>query len=279
MKTKILIIFVIFLSFLPSISSSESQPPAPRPTELGNIEQGRTPPPKNELTEANQQSTNKSASILPTQKAGPSNAKEANGKTKDIDQKPAQNWSFFDLLLIVFNGILAIFTFLLWWSTHKLWRSTEKTADLTYKAFIATNRPQLRIRNIYSDIVIFPVWIYISNIGGSNAIDVEVHAVFTLREDNVKIPPWIENISKSIWHGSNTIAPGEEAVYELRSKPDVSIDPVLFNSYKQIFSIIGKVRYKDANGTERETGFGWTYDIETREFSKPEKEDQYNYED
>ena len=277
MKTKIIIIFVIFLLFLPSISFSESQTPTPCGTKLSHEQQNESSPKK---THANndQNGTDDLPFVIKIVPAQASKTEKDNDATNTNYDSTLKN-----PMLVFFNGLLVVFTFFLWWSTHKLWKSAEKSADLTYKAFIATNRPRLRIRGIHFDGIIQnnigPTWIEISNIGGSEATGIELHSVFALKINNVRETPWTENLSKSIWHGKEVLIPGEETTYELRSKPDVmpSIMEIGFN--RQILSIIGKVRYKDSNGTERKTGFGWSYDSKISEFSKPEKEDQYNYED
>jgi hypothetical protein len=162
-------------------------------------------------------------------------------------------------------------------------REEKSTAEKwTIKAFIAANRPRLRMRGVHvlDEEALFPTWLYVANIGGSNATNIRVHAVFTLKRGNNRVEPWIDNLDKSVWHSPAVVlAPDEEATYELHSKPDI-VDKTFFIAMaEQITSIIGTVRYKDANGTERKTGFGWAYDLSTREFTKPEKEDKYNYED
>lgn len=276
MKIKIIIIFVIFLSLLTSISFSESQPPTPSRTKLSQPQQNE-PSPKKTHARNDQCGTDDLPFIIKIVPA-PATKTEKDDDATNTDYKSTLT----NILLVIFNGLLAVFTFFLWWSTRKLWKSTEKSADLTYKAFIATNRPRLRIRHINFDGFIQsnigPTWIEISNVGGSEAKNIKLFAVFALKNEGFKVEPWTENLSKSIWYGKNVLAPGEEATHELRSKPDVmpSIMEIGFN--RQVLSIIGKIRYKDANATERETSFGWTYDPKTFEFSKPEKEDQYNYE-
>jgi hypothetical protein len=283
MKTLTIIIFVtLLLMFLPLTYFAHSQPPIPGPTAISKAKQDNLTP-KQTQTNIDQLGTNDLPLVVKIVKA-PTTKPEKGNDAETIDRKSSIDWwkIIFDGLLCMFTGLLAISTIALWCSTRKVWKATEKSADIAYKAFITANRPRLRIRHIHSDPKILPVWVYISNVGGSNATSIELHAVYALRRGNVKEAPWTENLSKSIWYGQTILAPREEAPYELRSKTDVGIDSYDTGcdiSPEATLMIIGEVRYKDTNETERKTCFGWAYDLSTREFCKPEKEDRYNYED
>jgi len=267
------ILTTIFFSFL-LLFPTQSQPPTPSNSKISEEQQNK-PAPKKTLTETEQNTTNNSSSAIPQVGTAYTNYKKTN-QTKDSDQKATHDRSLFDLFLVIFTGLLALSTFLLWWSTRKLWKSTQA-------AFVAANRPRLRIRGIFSDSGILPNRVHIANVGGTNATDIVVHAAFARKSGNVREAPWIENLSKSVWHGPNKLASGEEGMYELKSKPDISVDSLgdmlEINTRRKTVLMIGEARYTDANETERKTGFGWSYDTTMGEFSKPEKEDQYNYED
>jgi hypothetical protein len=275
-KTPLTVLITFLFSFVP-LSYAQSHPPTPGPTIASQEKQNKTEP--NQTAGKNKEYVKDSLpSPVIAVHAQPSNSESAQqAKPSDNKSTPQQESKFwFDVILIFFTGILAI-------STIALWCSTRKLASLTYKAFIATNRPRLRIRSLFSDSSMLPNRIYIANVGGSAATDIVFHAVFTRIRGNAREAPWIENLSKSIWHGPNKLAPGEEGMYELRSKADFAVDSIGdktdITTHRKTLSIIGKVRYRDANDTESKTGFGWGYDPGTGEFSKPEKEDQYNYED
>ena len=286
MRIRTSLIFVtIFLVVASLVSFSQSQPPPPTPLKTSQEQQNKAEPKQTE-SKSIQNIPDKPplvAEVIPT----PSTDPEKANITKQGDEKPTTyGWKFtFDALLVFFSGVLAISTALLWYSTRQLWKSTEKSIDLAYKAFIATNRPRLRIRHIqfegFSKTDILPTWVYITNIGGSAATDIVFHAVFALRTGSIRIPPWIENLLHIPGHGPFILAPGEGRIpYEPRTKIDFAIgDYGKIMAGEKTLLIIGKVRYRDANQMERETGFGWAYDPGTGEFSKPEKDDQYNYED
>lgn len=276
MRTWTILIFVnLLLAGAPLVSFSQSQPPPPGPPEIS----------KSQLNKAEQNYTDSNADkntpdkppvVVEAIKTPPTDSKK-NNITKYGDDKSSHEWTLSNVLLAIFNAVLAISTVFLWWSTRKLWKST-------HKAFIATNRPRLRVRRIHSDGLsktgIEPTWVYITNIGGSNATDIVFKVVYALRTGSTRRPPWIEKLSDSPGHGSLTLAPGEGQQYDPRTKFSFEIgdiDSIIAGD--KTFLIIGTVRYQDANKTERGTGFGWVYDPGTGELSKPEKDDQYNYED
>jgi len=276
MKIRTVIIFVIIIFAPLSFSFAQSQPPTPRSEKANEQRMEKTS--KSDQNPAYKQNGTEQipfvVKILPT----PKEKGEADREAYDRNKKATNGrWLMYSTFwLAVATTFLAFFTGYLWWFTLKLWKTT-------HAAFIATNRPRLRIRSLFSDSSMLPNRIYIANVGGSAATDIVVHAVFTRKKGNVREAPWIENLSKSIWHGPNKLAPGGQGMYELRSKADIAVDSIGdmtdITTHRKILSIIGKVRYRDANETERETGFGWGYDTGTGEFSKPEKDDQYNYED
>ena len=275
MKIHAVLIFVIITLAPLSLSFSQSQPPPPGPPEISKSQLNKAEH-KYTDSKANKNTPDKPPVVVEVIKTPPADSKK-NNITKYSDDKSSYEWTLFNVLLAIFNAVLAI-------STVFLWCSTRKLARLTHKAFIATNRPRLRVRRIQSDAVtkteILPRWVYITNVGGSSAANIVLNAVFPVRTGAIRTAPWIENLSKSIWHGPPLLSPGEEGSYELRSKIDLDVgdlDKVI--SREKTLLIIGTVQYRDANQTERKTGFGWVYDPATGEFTKPEKDDQYNYED
>lgn len=278
MRLRTIIIFVtIYLVVVPLVSFSQSQPPSPTPLKTTQEQQNKAEPKQTESKYSQNIPTKPPVvvEVIPTQSTNP----EKTNITKQSDEKSTTDWRFwFDVLLIFFTGCLAVSTFLLWLSTHKLWKST-------YKAFIATNRPRLRIRHIQFDGLsktdILPTWVYITNIGGSDATEIVFNAVFALRTGSIRTPPWIDNLPHSPGHGPSLLAPGDgRTPYEPSTKIDFNAgDYDKIMAGEKTLLIIGKVRYRDTNQTERETGFCWAYDPCTGEFSKPAKDDQYSYED
>ena len=277
MRTVLIVAITIFFSFL-SLSYLQSQPPTPWLAIPRDIQQGQG---STEYTNTNTKkdiTQNPPASVVPEIRKAKSSVVE-NDQANKVNKRSAL-CDLFNIsnerIIAFFTVILAISTIALWWSTRNMWKSTRA-------AFIAANRPRLRIRHLHSAPKIIPVWVYVANVGGSDAIGIELHAAFTLKTGTRRQAPWIENLSKSIWHGPTILHSGEEGAYELRSKPDIDMDTfeVAFEiaSTEKTLSVIGKVRYRDANDTQRETGFGWGYELGTGEFAKPEKDDQYNYED
>jgi hypothetical protein len=277
MRTWSILIFVtLLLVVLPLTSLPQSQPPSPGPLKTSQEQQNKSEA-KQEESKYFQNAPDKTPLVVkaPTPSI---DHKKANNAERTDKQSSADWWRIlFDFLLTLFTGILA-------WSTVKLWRCTEKSSDLTYKAFIATNRPRLRIRRILSHGIaeneVLPTWIYVTNIGGSKATDIEFKTVYAMQNGYRRREPWIEKLPDSLGHGPSELAPGETQPYQPMT--DFSFEAGDFEGLigtRQTFLIIGTVGYRDDNKTRRETGFGWTYSGITGEFCKPEKEDQYNYED
>ena len=267
---------------------SESQPPSPRPAKAGQVEHNK-PKKKKTVSDNNENIRQKlPASITfggPTipdrvikKKRTEHTNPEIQNRTNRKKQKSSYNYKFLgDIALVVFNIFIAISTFLLWWSTKALWKSTNE-------AFIAANRPRLRVRYIHFDGLysngIGPTWVYIANVGGSTATVIAFKVVYAIRTGDTRRAPWIEELPNSLGHGNTTLFAGEQQPYEPRTNFIFESDDITkIMDGDRTFLIIGTIRYRDANQTERVTGFGWIYEPKTGEFSKPEKADQYNYED
>ncbi|MCK5228881.1 MAG: hypothetical protein KAR13_01365 [Desulfobulbaceae bacterium] len=289
MKIKFIIILVSIICISITLQAfSESQPPLSGPTKAAQVEQSN-PEKKKAVSNPDKNIPKKLPASIPfggpaipdgtikKTQTHPTNS-VIRKQTNHENPTSSDNYKFWvDIALAVFTIFIAISTFLLWLSTRALWKST-------HAAFIATNRPRLRIRGIESDGLsetdIEPTWVYIANIGGSDATDITFKVVYTIRTGNTRRAPWTEKLSNSPGHGPLTLAPGECQTYEPRTKfifETEDIDKIRDDD--KTFLIIGTVNYRDANQIKRKTGFGWAYDSRTGEFSKPEKEDQYNYED
>ncbi len=296
MKLRYIIVTSFLILFLigaePSRPTQTPQIPAEQHTNSGTKAESET----NKQKEASQ-----NLSFIINAAKPKDTEKHSNWNSNKTDQEATDFWPIFgyhlktDTLIVIFAGIqavatifLVVSTYKLWKSTEKMWESTERSSNLVHKGFIATNRPRLRVRYIHSDSFVFKetgnlpplVGVYIANIGGSDATDIKCNAVFNLRRGNIWTAPGIENLPHSPCHGPSLLAPGEQGRYEPRTwfKFSSGDDDEIKKGIKT-FLIIGTVRYHDANQTKRETGFGWAYDPDTGEFSKREKEAQYNYED
>jgi hypothetical protein len=160
----------------------------------------------------------------------------------------------------------------------------ESQKTLTQQNYLATHRPRLHIAGIFTDGPnahdMGMTCVYIRNRGANLAKEVLFDAVFTIKIDDIKQPDWIEKLNPTIRHGLTEISRGETVTYPIRQ----DAYPSAFNGRKiqggeQDLMLIGRVLYKDEGGILRNTGFGWKYDSSHDEFVRPEKEDEYNYED
>lgn len=179
---------------------------------------------------------------------------------------------------------IAFFTLTLWNATSEHSRITDRVLRLARDEFISTHRPRLRVRGIlfegFSNAEIGRAWIYVANVGVNDAFNIRFDAVFAQRDGNVRKPPWAENLSPDNRHGPQTLTGGKRDTYE----PSIAADLMPFEAGEirketRTLLLIGRIHYSDAIGTERQAGFGWSYDPSTGEFRKPKGEDEYNYED
>lgn len=181
MKIKFIIILVSIICISITLQAfSESQPPLSGPTKAAQVEQSN-PEKKKAVSNPDKNIPKKLPASIPfggpaipdgtikKTQTHPTNS-VIRKQTNHENPTSSDNYKFWvDIALAVFTIFIAISTFLLWLSTRALWKST-------HAAFIATNRPRLRIRGIESDGLsetdIEPTWVYIANIGGSDATDI-----------------------------------------------------------------------------------------------------------
>jgi hypothetical protein len=269
MRMRIILTFAIIAFFLSSqCLFSQSQPPSPRPFKI-NQEQKHQTETKNEKRESSNDTTNNSSSLIKEIPTTSKNSQSTNITTK-TNITSANDYRFLDVLTFIFTAILAISTSLLWWSTRK--------------AFIATNRPKLRVRDIQFDGFIKDFFgllqVNIANTGGSNAKEIEFYAVYALRNEN-RIAPWIEDLDKCKGFGTDSLKPGERGGYRPNTDSEI-VKKYSDEIMREIISfyIIGRVKCKDANGIISVTGFSWWYNVKLGEFYPSENiEGQYNYAD
>lgn len=127
MNIRLSLTVVLFLFAIASMCFAQSQPPPPRPPEISK-EQQNEPTPKQTESKNKKRDASYRPTVVKEIETTSTNLKEAN-QTKHSDEKSPHDWTVFDLLLVIFNGVLAVSTSLLWWSTHKLWKAAQGQRD------------------------------------------------------------------------------------------------------------------------------------------------------
>lgn len=254
-------LFLILLIMWPLYA--QSQEPPPRPTESSKVQQNR-PTQKKTNGNTDHQITNKRPSAI---KEGPTQTPDTKKKdqAKNVNQSPPEDWSLFNVLLIVFNALLAAFTFLLWWSTNKMWKSTKDAADAAKKAadalpaveraYIFVKIEPLRNLQDGSSITI-NVSVMMKNYGRTPAMLNNIYGVITLRDARVhealeiQIPPGfilgtdIDETNPCPYQVSIHLRDAEWQCIEMEKVPAFCC---------------GVIKYEDIFHVAHETGFCWEY--------------------
>lgn len=299
MKNWIILIDVTILLLIASISFAQSQGPIPGPLKSSQEQQSHVSP-KHTLTKNQQDTPTNFSPTIPQASTIHTNSKETN-QTNNSNQKSPHEWSFFDLLLVIFNGLLAVFTFLLWWSTHRLWKSAEKqredlrdsinvairSAEASEKAAEAALKsaevlPKIERPYIFVTIELeedgpivieanlaISVLVRIENYGKMPAILVSVHALVNPGET---IPPnELKEIVKAV--GETTIPEGIVigAGWWYNHRVSAPTNHQEWNDIKNgrfvWLTCSGVIRYKEPiSDTIRETGFLWHFHHFERKF-------------
>ena len=203
----------------------------------------------------------------------------------NVKQEPTHDWWAIvpDIVIASATVILTIATVFLMSYTRKLWGTTHDTLKLAREEFNATHRPRLRIRAISVEGGHKTVRVYISNVGDSGATITNIYGGVFFDWDN-KIPPMQSDKHIRVPDNS-TVPPGGFCNFPIAHMPEAVPRATVINGRRTIVTMDGAtfamatIIYSDNIGIQRRTRCGWKYDVGIEEFTKPERDDQYNYED
>lgn len=175
--------------------------------------------------------------------------------------------SFFTFTLAIVSGGQG----LLIWQQMRLGR----------QEFVATHRPRLRVRSMQTDGLGGATFLTVANVGETTATITGIVGIFRLRNQAGR---WLNGRPDS---SKEHAPPKEFCVLKTgvrhtflipMNQPDpAEIDTI--NRRQEILVAVGTIRYVDEIGTERRTGFCWSFDPGITEFIDPEKTTEFNYED
>jgi hypothetical protein len=183
-------------------------------------------------------------------------------------------------LTAIATAVIAAFTAALTWVS---WRQ----ARLIRKEFIATHRPRVIIRFIQGpnyggndiDSAIESIWVTVANVGSSEAKIIEFGGDLARRNKEKKIwlVPGTDGGPKKI--DVIKLKSGARHVFTVTAKRAYTDTEVLGDAYDTYeLCAFGVVRYQDAIGTLRETGFFRVYDTKGERFV-PSKREEDEYQD
>jgi hypothetical protein len=172
------------------------------------------------------------------------------------------------------TSVIAVFTIVL--TAVSYWQ-----ARLIRKEFVATHRPRVIIRFIqgpnYGEDSTESIWITVANIGDSEGAIVEFGGDLARRNKQTKIwlVPGADGGSKKI--RTIRLKSGARHVFTVTAKKpytDMDILGDATDTYE--LCAFGVIRYQDATGILRETGFFRVYDADSESFVPSNKqEDEY----
>jgi hypothetical protein len=174
------------------------------------------------------------------------------------------------------TGFIAAFTAIL---TVVSWYQ----ARLIRKEFIATHRPRVIVRfmqgPIYPDEGIELIWITVANIGDNDATIVEFGGDLARRnvEKKIWLVPGADGGPKKI--DAIELKSGARHIFTVTAKQAYTDAEILADAFDtNELCAFGVIRYQDAIGTLRETGFFRVYDAKGERFV-PSKRDEDEYQD
>ena len=156
--------------------------------------------------------------------------------------------------------------------TKTLANVTGKSVDLARDEFISTHRPRLRVRGIQTDAPHISTYIKVVNVGETTATITGVTAVLARKQGSKWLPqgPDLSKPTPLLAPAEAVVKAGEERGFGFFPNGVPNGDAPLF--------FVGLIKYVDALGTERTTGFAWFYDAIQNTFIHPAKLDQRDYE-
>lgn len=294
MKIKILIVFIIFLSLLPAISFSESQPPTPSPTVFGKTEQPqKKPTTKATESDAKKHGTEEFPFVVKTKESNKAeNIKD--GNTTTTDNEPAVDW--WTRALIGFTGLIALFNLGLLIANYKLWKATKKSADALptiERAYVFVNiNGRVRIALVESSTEepkrYFDVPINLINEGKTPAVLIKICVGIIITMDKPTIATTkniIKEIPFNLLRGDNdkrVIRGGGEwnITAEIENISDSDFLEVLNAEQRsdppRLFCC-GKIIYKDVMKDLHITWSCWEYGKGSTSFSRADNDEMNDY--
>jgi len=198
-----------------------------------------------------------------------------------------------DHFTIISTTLTAVATAVIAWFTRTLYNATKQQAQLTReivelgnKEFIATHRPQLRLRYAVGELPpagnFATAELHVANVGQSDAVIQQIGVDIFVRRTNVP-NSGVFNAAPQPWSDSSSIPPGKEARMDAKSARPINANerPHIVTGGFQL-CLLGIVNYVDRNQIVRSTSFFRIYNPNTKRFLRAAKDDQYaewDYED
>lgn len=180
-------------------------------------------------------------------------------------------WSFkfTDVMVILFNLLLAVFTGLLWWSTKKLWKETKNSADaalLTAKNMQTTERAYVKMSHTDPGLVFikgettesYKVEVKIENCGKTPALVTEARLRFKLCDDGESLPSTIDYPdSDAAERPSSAFLVPTDYFFIKRNSPN-DWHRMVSTDLKRLI-LFGYVDYTDVFGQQHRAGYAREY--------------------
>jgi hypothetical protein len=154
--------------------------------------------------------------------------------------------------------------------------------------FIATHRPRITVRFVENKGSLennhWGATLTIVNVGDSTAIIENVETDIARRDPRTlkwKLPFVDFTDQPNMDAADLRLKSGQPHTFEIESLQEIAAGdiPELMHKPKRVELLaVGRIRYRDDNGTIRLTGFNWIWNAETERFDRI-KEGVYSYED
>lgn len=173
-------------------------------------------------------------------------------------------------LTLLFTAVLAISTIALAVSTVLLWRETKRTVTDAGEEFIATHRPRVVVRYVRGPIPsendVQSIEVGIVNIGETPAMIEQFGGDLARREiGGTWNPPGLFAHAKDI--PPFEMKSGDRKTFTVKAKHPYGVLNILAEVQgKEELCAVGEIRYRDAIGRLRETGFCRIYDQASGKF-------------
>jgi hypothetical protein len=202
------------------------------------------------------------------------------GNAQKQQESGGEFWSakLTDWLLAAFTALLVAFTYRLWKSTDNLWSASREE-------FVATHRPRVILRYIqgpfYNDEGHHFIWLTFVNTGANDATieafggDLAYRSGFNEAWEILGLDAELKDIEPI------TIVCGQRHVFAVTAQTSSSSDEAISKSAwpgRQICAV-GRLRYRDANGISRDTGFFRVLDDEGVNFVVSKHDSEMEYQD
>jgi hypothetical protein len=188
-----------------------------------------------------------------------------------------------DALTAIATVFIALFTLTLWWSTREMMSATKASVDLARREFIASHRPLVVVRFIqgpfYDDDGREYAYLTVANVGETAATITSIgHDLARRKENGEWVPPGLAADLRTI--DPVALESGDRHVITVSAQLPIS-ETMIFGETTGIYElcIVGRLRYQDANGRARETGFLRAYDETRKRFVVLPADAEDNYQD